>query len=295
MAVFDRLIAEQRGYLFPWVPVAMAFGIGGYFALAVEPGRGLFLGIAALAGLLLLLAWRGTETWRPVAAALLFAVIGFGLAAGRAHWVAAPVLEFRYYGPIEGRLVEVDRSLSDKLRLTLDQVVLFNTPPHRTPAMVRVSLHGDGLRSAPVPGQRLILTGHLSAPMGPAEPGGFDFRRLAWFERLGAVGYTRSPVLVLDPAPQGGELWVNRQRLRLSKAIQAELPGQRGAFAAAILTGDRSGLERPTIDAMRATNLAHLLAISGLHMGLLTGFVFLVLRHRDSLGKVTFQAKLGSQ
>ncbi|MEM8555370.1 MAG: ComEC/Rec2 family competence protein, partial [Pseudomonadota bacterium] len=49
-------------------------------------------------------------------------------------------------------------------------------------------------------------------------------------------------------------------------------------FAAAVLTGDRSGLSRHTLDTMRASNLAHLLAISGLHMGLLTGFVFLVVR-----------------
>ena len=45
-------------------------------------------------------------------------------------------------------------------------------------------------------------------------------------------------------------------------------------MAAAILTGDRSGIPQDTLEDLRRSNLAHLLAISGLHMGLLTGVVF---------------------
>lgn len=56
------------------------------------------------------------------------------------------------------------------------------------------------------------------------------------------------------------------------------MPGEAGAFAAAVMTGDRSGMGRETMDALRGSNLAHLLAISGLHMGLLTGFVFAAVR-----------------
>jgi competence protein ComEC len=65
----------------------------------------------------------------------------------------------------------------------------------------------------------------------------------------------------------------------LSQAVQAAMPGEAGAFAAAIMTGDRSGMGQATLTDLRASNLAHLLAISGLHMGLLTGFVFAVIRY----------------
>ena len=47
--------------------------------------------------------------------------------------VAAPVMEWRYYGPVEGRLVEIDRSARDRIRLTLDRVVLRDTAPGRPP------------------------------------------------------------------------------------------------------------------------------------------------------------------
>lgn len=55
--------------------------------------------------------------------------------------------------------------------------------------------------------------------------------------------------------------------------------GEAGAFAAAIMTGDRAAMGQDTLRDLRASNLAHLLAISGLHMGLLTGFVFAALRY----------------
>jgi competence protein ComEC len=67
-------------------------------------------------------------------------------------------------------------------------------------------------------------------------------------------------------------------RMTISTAIRDRIEGQPGAFAAAVLTGDRSGLDAETVENMRVANIAHLLAISGLHMGLLTGFVYGALR-----------------
>jgi competence protein ComEC len=64
----------------------------------------------------------------------------------------------------------------------------------------------------------------------------------------------------------------------LADRVKARLPGETGGFAAAIMAGDRSGIDQDTLTALRVSNLAHLLAISGLHMALLTGFVFSSLR-----------------
>ena len=61
--------------------------------------------------------------------------------------------------------------------------------------------------------------------------------------------------------------------------LAARCSGRNGGFAAAILTGDRAEVDLGALAALRAANLAHLLAISGLHMGLLTGFVFALIRY----------------
>ena len=277
--VIQTEISRQQGHLFPWAPVLYACGIGAYFALRFEPTQGDWLRVAGGFCVLVVLVWRSSEALRPVFVALLLLVGGFLVAGAKAHHVAEETLGFRFYGAIEGRIVKVDRSNSDALRLTLDQVRLEDVPVARTPARIRVALHGQQGFVDPEPGVTVILTGHLSPPGGAVEPGGYDFQRHAWFQRLGAVGYTRTPVLAL--APHDGRawgLWVYRLRMRLSRAVQEALPGPVGGFAAAITTGDRSGIAEADYDALRASNLAHLLAISGLHMGLLTGLVFGAIR-----------------
>ena len=269
--ITDGLLA-QRGHLMGWVPVCLGIGIGWYFSMGAEPGMAdglLLLGISRYVGLALM----------PVLVGLALVCGGVLLAGAKANGVAAPVLGFRYYGPIEGRIVAVDRSASDAIRLTLDRVVLDRLSPERTPDRVRVSLHGDQRWLSAEPGTVVMTTGNLSPPGGPTEPGGFDFQRNAWFDRLGAVGYTRNPALALAPPEGRGALWVYRTRMRISTAVQAAMPGETGAFAAAVMTGDRSGMGQGTLADLRASNLAHLLAISGLHMGLLTGFVFALIRY----------------
>lgn len=271
-------IEAQRGHLFPWAPVCLALGIGLYFALRVEPPVWAF-GLAAVAGLACLaVAWRGPARASPVFVAAALVAAGLCLAGARSHMVAAPVLDHRVYGAVEGRVLILDRSQSDAPRLTLDEVWMERRAPEDTPARIRLSLYGTAGVTAPLPGARIAAMAALSPPAGPAEPGGFDFRRHAWFAELGAVGYTRSPAVAVAPPEDGIALAIHRSRVRLAAALRARLPGDEGAFAAAILTGDRSAIARETLEDLRAANLAHLLAISGLHMGLLTGVVFATLR-----------------
>lgn len=268
-------LETQRGRFLLWAPVLLACGIGAYFGLAEEPW------IAGWAGLVVLgfaVDRLLPSPWCLLPRAGAVVALGLVIAALRAQAVAGPMLEYRFYGPVEGRIVAIDRSASDAVRLTLDRVILGDMPFADTPERVRLSLHGQQGFIAPEPGMVVITTAHLSPPAGPVEPGGYDFRRAAWFDQLGAVGYTRVPVLMLWPPEGGAKLWLTRLRTRFAAAIIANMPESAGAFAAAITTGDRSAIPTEATEALRRSNLAHLLAISGLHMGLLTGGVFVMLR-----------------
>jgi competence protein ComEC len=270
-------LQKARGTLFPWAAVAIGAGVGLWFMLPWEPGGRFYLGAGAVLLLACALRAFGPELAAPVAVAVACAVAGMLAAGARLHLQASPMLDFRYYGPVQGRIVGIDRSQSDALRLTLDRVVLRDTSPARTPERVRVSLQGDQPWLDPAPGQVVILTANLSAPQGPVEPGTFDFRQMAFFDQLGAVGYTRTPVLLLEP-PEEGALYIDRLRSRLSQAIREAVPGDAGAFAAGAMTGDRSGISQATVADLRDSNLAHLLAISGMNMAFLVAFVFALLR-----------------
>lgn len=277
MAGMDAGLLGQRGHLFPWAPVALATGIGIYFALPFEPGRATYAAVGLAGTLAAVLAWRHPGGWMVLGWAAALLAAGLSLAGLRANSVAAPVLGWRYYGTIEGRVVDIDRSASDALRILLDEVSLGPISPGRTPERVRLSLHGP--EAVILPGQRIRTLGHMVPPQGAVEPGGFDFRRHAWFLRTGAVGYTRKPVeTVAPPRMEGLALRIFDLRMAISRHIRAVLPGESGGVAAAVTTGDRSGLGADVLTALRVSNLAHLLAISGLHMGLLSGFVFAALR-----------------
>lgn len=283
--------AAMRAGLLPWAPVLLSAGIGLWFALPAQPGVGFWAVMAAigLIGALAMLravplaaagriGWSTADALRLAGMAAMLIALGAGLAAMRAQMVAAPVMAWRYYGPVEGRVVEIDRSARDRMRLTLDGVVLRDTAPSRSPARVRLSLMGEAADgSLPSPGQRVMLTGHLGPPPGPASPGSFDFRQFAWFEGLGAVGYARTPIMTVAP-PQGGIWAMHRARMNIASAMRDRIGGQKGAVAAALMTGDRSGIAEATNDVMRASNLYHIISISGLHMSMLAGFVYAALR-----------------
>lgn len=273
----------MEGAAFAALPVFVALGIGLYFTPLQEPGLRAYglAGLALLTGLALRFVlprfWPATAFWARPGAFLAAAALGFLAAGLRAERQEAPMLDRPYYGAFEGRVVEIDRSQSDALRLTLDQVALEDLPPAETPLRIRISLHSKTPPRAFSPGERVMGTAFLAAPEGPVEPGAFDFRRMAYFERLGAVGYTQSPVLLWQKESDYS-LWINRLRSRWAEGMRAAIPGDPGAFAAGAMTGDRSGLSKKAVDDLRDSSLAHLLAISGMNMAFLAAFVFALIR-----------------
>jgi competence protein ComEC len=165
--------------------------------------------------------------------------------------------------------------------VTLDRTFIYGEPPERTPRRLRVTLEAD----APPPplGARVSVMARIGPPGGPVEPGGFDFRRAAFFDRLGGIGLARGPLALIPPeAPPGPleavALALDAARAAIAAGLRARMPGEAGAFAAAIAVGDRAALPREAVEALRAASLAHLLAISGLHMAIACGLAFVGLR-----------------
>ncbi len=269
-----RELEKQRVVLFYWLPVALACGIGCYLSLRQEPAPNLFIAMALLGGISYLGYHFQICSLAPFFLLLAVFCLGFFAVAGKAHYVAAPTLTYRFYGEIEGRIIGVDRARSGAVRVTLDQVELENISKSNTPHKVRLSISDAPAAQLLTPQGRLKTKGSLMPPPGPSEPGGFDFRRYAWFRGLGAVGYTREGVQITSGPSSGIFTRLFDKRMALSARIKAGVSQVASGPAAAIITGDRSSLTRAQLQDLRRSNLAHLLAISGLHVALLTGVVF---------------------
>ena len=124
------------------------------------------------------------------------------------------------------------------------------------------------------------LTLRLKPPRGVRNPGGFDFERWALQRGVAATGYVReSPDNRVLHAASG----VDALRSKLSKALWAAMGGdgplhRESRYLRALAVADTRGLDEQDWEVLRATGLSHLIAISGLHVGLVAGFAALLMR-----------------
>ena len=273
-AIADALVSERE--IWPlWLPVAAGIGILGYFALSFEPAW--WVGVAATLGAATAYAINRGRAGAPAMLTALALALGFAAAQLGTARVAAPMLEARI-GPawIEGRVV--GQTLTPNgVRLVLEDPSVDRLAAAGTPHRIRVRLLSG---SEPVAtGVRIGVRAVLNPPSRPVIPGGFDFRRHAFFQGIGGVGYAVGhPRLVEGGEASRSGLWLETLRRHIAGRIGEALDGDRAAIATALLTGDRGAIRDEVHDAIRESGLAHLLAISGLHLGLVAGLVFFAVR-----------------
>ena len=263
-----------------WLPVFLAIGIAGYFALPVEPAPVLIVILSLLVAVLLAISWRcpGQGVWTVFVAAVLLGVVVSAAATLRA---SAPILSKAGWYDVQGRISAINRH-GKGWRLRLDHVQLGAVPADATPRFIRVRVHknSNGLAIGDIIHGRAILR----PPPPPVMPGAFDFQRNAFFKQIGATGVLIGEPTVTDtPATEGFlqtiQAGIERWRVAAALRIEAQMPSVPTAgVAAALLVGKRGALDPVTLENIRAAGLAHILAISGLHMGMVAGFIFFILR-----------------
>jgi competence protein ComEC len=259
-----------------WIPVFLGGGIALYYGLPVEPP--LWVGPMALAVCVAAgVAARRRLPWLALALCLGLAALGFAVAQMRTMRVAAPVLE-RNAGTVmvEGTIAQVELMPEGGQRAVLDDVAV--TVDGATPTRIRLRFKPD----VPplVVGSRIRVRTVLIPPPPPVMPGAYDFPLRAWYMGLGAIGTALGqPETLTEPETrQGLRLILNHIRHTIAERIRAVLPGPEGGIAMAITTGETSGVPAAVLATYRDTGLAHILVIAGLHMGMVAGLVFFLVR-----------------
>ncbi len=248
----------------------------GIIALQQFPALPTWHGLVALAPPLLL--YLLLPRWRVVSGPL--AALAFGLfwAAAYGHWQ----LKDRLAPELEG----VDLLVVGEIRALPhydDNRVRFELLVHQAyldgeavplRAALRLNWYGDYPHTLS-PGQQWQLMVRLKRPWGMRNPGGFDYESWLFQQGLGATGYVRntSQNRLLGDAWQQRPLQRLRHELhqRLQQAL-AESPARGIIIALAI--GERGAIEDGQWTVLLSTGTNHLVAISGLHVGLVAGMVF---------------------
>ena len=278
---FDRLASvfeKEADRWFLWLPVLFGIGIGVYFSLQNEPGTLPVTG-ALLAAASLCMVTARTRTLWVLSVALLVVVLGFADAKLRTALVDQPVLEKPRSLTVRGWVDRTEAQLPRGARITL-RVFDIKGMDDAVPKRVRFVSRFD---QVPETGVAVEVRARLNPVPEPVMPGGFDFARKAYFAELGAVGYAYGPPEILKSAPEPPltlkiSSTIDRLRHNVENRITAAVPGQTGAIAAALITGERGRIPDSVLQSLRDTGLAHMLAISGLHMALMAGALFFLLR-----------------
>ena len=266
--------AAEHGRFALWLPVFMAAGNALYFSLRAEPVWWLGAGSLAVAGAAAAPARRWAPARAPAFAALAIAA-GFA-AAQVASSRAPPAMEVPRRAVTVTGTVRAVEALPEGLRVTLESAVLGEGPPQ--PRVVRVRLRGED-PAAPATGDTLAVRALLRGPSPPAYPGGWDLQRDAWFSGIGAYGYAlKRADIVAHGAPSGIARGIEALRETIAARIAAVLPDDDGAICMTLLTGISTTIPPDDRAAFRDSGLSHLLAIAGLHIGIVMGLVFGLVR-----------------
>lgn len=263
-----------------WLPVLFGVGIGLFFSLKHEPSLWLTLaGSEILFVLIYLRRYQARELiWLSI---LLVMVLGFADIQLRTVYQAKKLESLsaeqeKTY--LQGRITAIEYNAKGLARLVLTDAADFDRTRR---GLYRVTLRTSQVDFAV--GQCVEMAAALMHPSTPVLPNGYQFDRKAFFEGTGAVGYSLSAVYEAD-CTQPISAWEklrykfgNLRRLAVARIYQL-LPEDRAGVAAALVAGDRQGISAEMYQRYRDSGLAHLLAISGLHMGLIAAIAFFVLR-----------------
>jgi len=284
----------------PLVAVVAAFAGGIVFDRYV----GLSPRFAWGAALALLVEWAlflraGRD--RSAAAALLSAVALAGGAWHHARWHYYSEDEIGRFARLEPRPVCIEivarasaRAVSapppnplrlapttERTRLVADAVAIRDETTWRA-CSGRVMVIVDGRLRSIRAGERLRVFGRLSAPRPRQNPGEIDFAAYARGDRVLARLSVERPeaVATVDSSDFGNPLVRVLDAIRVwgDGVLWRHLEPSQAALAEAVLLGAREHLDDSRLDAYVETGTVHILSVSGLHVGILAGFLFLFLR-----------------
>ena len=273
----------ERGQLFPWIAVAFGAGIAAYFAADREPIVWIVVPLALSLVAAAVLA-RKLRFFAPVAL-IAAAAAGFATATLKTARIEHGVLARPMFSVTLAGFVEVreERERSDRFVLRVDR--FEPARGDRRHAAKTSSASGLSVKkgTAPAVGSYIELKARLSPPFTALHPGGYDFARDIYFQRIGASGFVLGAIKPLA-APESGGWWlryavfVSGMRDAIDARIRQSLSGDARAIASALLTGKRDAISSPVNDAMFVSGLGHVLSISGYHMAIVAGAVFFAVR-----------------
>lgn len=272
--------ASQRNKWFLSSVIFFGLGCALYFCL---PAR-VSVAQSVIALILLIAAF-----WRARSHAVLAFVLQLGgclvagLLIGAVHTALGPtqILTRTLHDTTVVGTISALEPRANRLRATIEPMEIAGLSQDRLDWKVRLSFLGDSDLAI---GDRITARARLFPLRPPSVPGDPDFSRSLYYSNIGATGFVFGRQFTVERGDKSffvndisGILEVARQKI--SAVIDAHMSAPEAGIAKALIIGERGDVHPDIAEDLRRSGLAHLLAISGLHMGLLCGTVFFLIRY----------------
>ena len=259
-----------------WLPVFLIMGLAGYYSLDREPSANWL--VSALIGIILILTitWKYREyfLWRWVGVGLALVCFGAAYAQWQTSRNITQLLTQRYWSVlVDGEIIHAERA-GQGWRVVLSDIKLDDQSDKRY--VIRLTLRQKTNDSFEV-GGRLRVQASLMPPRAPLLSGMFDFQRHAFFDGISGYGYT-TKIIDYGPPQKNQNHFIDDYRLWISDHVYQNLDQPQAGIVVALLNGQRGGITKAITNLLQASGLQHIISISGLHVGLMAGVVFYVVR-----------------
>ena len=241
-----------------------------------------------------ILLGRSASTWPPALAALVCSLLAglllrhslralavllcaasFGALLGWPAWHPALPEEGTYH--IVGTVAqEVSLREDGQVQTVLQEVTLNGEKLAHAAYWTYYLAVGESLPDGLMPGARVSLAARVYHPGDATNPGGFSFREYLLQRDITVGVYGADDIEVSPPGTLLG--WIAHVRHDLAERLMAVMGQETGAYAAAMLLGEREFLPERDQTAFRTLGIAHILSVSGYHVGVLTALLLLLLR-----------------
>lgn len=271
MLILNRIQVFLFTHFVHFIPIWLGMGYGiWYFGLAdfITPDTGILMLASVPVIMAIICSFCRIPlvmlVSSPIVKTMGVVWLGCIVFAIHTHVVYTPVMMGKIKQASVSGTVKTLRYAPHKTQIRLRDVTINGTP-----------IQGDvrfNVKTMPdiFPG---VLTAkiRLYPPARPLIPDGFDFRTYAYHNGIYAFGKAVGTIYVDQPT-------LETFSYKITRHVYAHMSKRIGAIAVALITGNRVGMQAQDVQALRGSGLAHLLAISGLHLGIVMASVFLLVR-----------------
>ncbi|MDR0677994.1 MAG: ComEC family competence protein [Holosporaceae bacterium] len=268
----DDFYEAEKHRLPNFIPVGIGLGISLYFSLDNEPN--FLLNISILIFILGLLITAKSNRWIWC----IFVTIGMGffVAQLRTKTTGTFMLAENNKKPVS-LVARVESCEKTEKGLIF---IVNSVKSKKYPQLTKLSLTWRGKNAIAsgqdyIPGSKVLFCAILSPIHPRAFPNSYDFKKRQYFNGIGARGFIiKQPKILKKAALNSVSIFFEQIRHTIDKKIEKCLPTDIASVSKALITGNKSGISQETRKYFANSGTAHLLAISGLHLGIIGFFIF---------------------